>query len=48
MVFDLQSGHIINGLSLSDITNGDLFVCVEVLRPSQPYGVMSSMINEGR
>ena len=23
----------------------DLFVCVEVLRPSQPNGVMSSMVS---
>ena len=25
--------------------NGSVFVCVEVLRPSQPNGVMSSAVN---
>ena len=27
------------------LQNGSLFVCVEVLRPSQPNGVMSSAVS---
>ena len=38
-------GQLLLGVKVSSGKHGSLFVCVEVLRPSQPNGVMSSMVS---
>ena len=43
---DLDDGRVaLTGGRLSELTYRDGFVCVEVLRPSQPNGVMSSAVS---
>ena len=40
-----ETGSTLAAVFVSVYKGGNLFVCVEVLRPSQPNGVMSSAVS---
>ena len=44
-VFITKFTNIKFGINFTRLRNALLFVCVEVLRPSQPNGVMSSAVS---
>ena len=41
----VEIGRIMHRLDIAEASLGVLFVCVEVLQPSQPYGIMLSTVS---
>ena len=44
-VFEYNLATTVNEFVINELVNDALFVCVEVLRPSQPSGVMLSAVS---